>query len=168
MDFDQMAQKAPEEFTEEEKKQIIARAQVYGIRDVAEEIGIPWELIASWKRKPVEDKKKEPAPVSPAAEIPEEERMRILARAEIVGVRIAAEEAGLPWQTVSWWKKKMEHPSGEPREGSAGRRTAGRRMSKRLIAGLRRENRQLRKQAEEMEKQIRQIQRAARKLAKTI
>ena len=92
------------EFTEEEKKRILERAEVYGVRTAAEEAGIPWQTIAWWKRKaPVEEKKFE----EPTAASREENQRKILARAELVGIHQAAKEAGVPWQTLAWWKKKM-------------------------------------------------------------
>lgn len=96
--------RAQPEFTEEEKKRILERAEVYGVRTAAEEAGIPWQTIAWWKRKaPVEEKKFE----EPTAASREENQRKILARAEMVGIHQAAKEAGVPWQTLAWWKKKM-------------------------------------------------------------
>lgn len=97
---------AAREFTEEEKNEIIARARVYGIRDVADEVGIPWEMIRNWQRKdpPEEKKPKKEEPVDPW---PEEEKLRILARADEIGIRQASEEAGVAWQRVARWGKKL-------------------------------------------------------------
>ena len=105
--------KGSENFTEEEKKEIIARARVYGIRDVAEEIGIPWETIRGWHRNaPVEKEKKE----EPEDVYSEEEKRKTLERAKEVGIYQAAKEAGITWQRLSRWRKKLTPENAGVRE----------------------------------------------------
>ena len=109
--------KKPEEFSEEEKKRILARAEVYGIRSAAEEAGISWQTVAWWKRKaPVEEKKFDENATSREAY-----QRQILERAELVGIHQAAKEAGVRWQTLEWWKKKMA----QEEQGAAARAEQG-------------------------------------------
>lgn len=92
----------------EQKEQILAEAEKVGIHAAGKSAGIPWQTVMRWAREagrqipskyiqPVQKKRKE---------YPQEQKEKILADAEKVGIHAAAKTAGVPWQTVLRWARE--------------------------------------------------------------
>ena len=102
---------------------ILARVAEVGVRKAAAEAGVAWQTVNKWKKdaekaalSSSEEIKKEvdnlttPDGAQEAVTVPGEEKEEpdipaVLARVAEIGVRKAAAEIGVAWQTVNKWKK---------------------------------------------------------------
>ena len=130
----QEAVAAPDEGMKEKKEPditaILARVAEIGVRKAAAEAGVAWQTVNKWKKdaekaalssseeiQKAVDNMATPEGTQEAVTAPDEEKKEtndqidisaVLARVAEIGVRKAAAEAGVAWQTVNKWKKDAE------------------------------------------------------------
>ena len=119
-----------EEQKEIDISSVLSRVAEIGVRKAAAEIGVAWQTVNKWKKdaekaalssseeiQKAVDNLTTPEGAQEAVAAPGEEERKekeepdipaVLARVAEIGVRKAAAEAGVAWQTVNKWKKDAE------------------------------------------------------------
>ncbi len=100
---------------QDQKEQILADAEKFGIHAAAKSAGIPWQTVLRWAREAGRQipSRSGQAVQGKKTEITQEQKEQLFAEAEKVGIHAAAKSAGIPWQTVlHWaWKEGKQIPS---------------------------------------------------------